>query len=76
MALCDAPSPREGKSWADDGSIVFAATKPKGSLWRLPGSGGAPEAGHGTDESRGEWTNRDPRRCSLGRACGLVHDLY
>ena len=33
-----------GASWADDDTIVFAASEPSGGLWRVPASGGERES--------------------------------
>jgi len=59
VTLCDAPSPREG-SWGDDDNIVFAASNQDG-LWRVPASGGTPQAITELDKKRGEWTHRYPQ---------------
>ena len=59
VTLCDAPSQREG-SWGDDDNIVFAATN-IGGLWRVPASGGTPQAVTKLDRQRGEDTHRYPQ---------------
>jgi serine/threonine-protein kinase len=59
IALCDAPSPREG-SWGDDDNIVFAARNLDG-LVRVASSGGTPEVLTVLDKSRNENTHRYPQ---------------
>jgi tRNA A-37 threonylcarbamoyl transferase component Bud32 len=59
VALCDAPSQREG-SWGDDDNIVFAATN-HGGLSRVPSSGGTPQPVTVLDQKRGEETHRYPQ---------------
>ena len=66
VALCDAPSPREG-SWGEDNNIVFAATN-HGGLSRVPSSGGLPQPVTELDKQRGEWTHRYPQVLSGGEA--------
>lgn len=47
------PTPGEGGSWSEDGTIVFAAGKPT-SIFRVPASGGAPKRLTRPDPRRGE----------------------
>ena len=59
VALCDAPSQREG-SWGEDDNIVFAPTNHSG-LRRVPSSGGTPQMVTEMDENHGENTHRYPQ---------------
>jgi serine/threonine-protein kinase len=56
VTLCDAEEDRGG-AWADDGSIVFTPN-PRSGLFRVPSSGGKPEAITKLDS--GEVTHRWP----------------
>ena len=64
VALCKAAA-LFGASWGDDGTIVFA-TQRNGGLWRVPSTGGTPEAL--TSVQPGEYSHRLPHVLPGGRA--------
>ncbi len=57
VTLADARNPRGG-SWGEDGTIISALTNTAG-LWRVPGTGGAPQPL--TSLNEGELTHRWPQ---------------
>ena len=50
--VCRVPSNVLGASWGDDGAVVFATSA---GVWKVPGSGGEPEALALSDTVHGEW---------------------
>jgi serine/threonine-protein kinase len=64
VALCKAVA-LFGASWGDDGTIVFA-TQRNGGLWRVPATGGTPEAL--TTVQPDEYSHRLPHMLPGGRA--------
>ena len=66
MALADVIQIR-GATWADDDSIVYSPNVYSG-LWRVPASGGSPQALTTLDLSRGERNHRWPDVLPGGRA--------
>ena len=52
--ILDPPGATRGASWGDDGTIVFATTRPDG-LWRVSAEGGEPEALKHSDPSGGNY---------------------
>ena len=65
FTICDAPQGRGG-AWAEDGTIVFAASATGGVLLRVPSTGGTPEAV--TELAEGERTHRWPQLLPGDRA--------
>jgi serine/threonine-protein kinase len=64
VTLCQAAT-IFGASWGDDGNIVFAMER-NGGLWRVPASGGTPEAL--TTRQPGEYSHRLPHMLPGSRA--------
>ncbi len=54
VLIVDPPGTTRGASWGDDGTIVFATTRPDG-LWRVSAEGGEPEALKHSDPSAGNY---------------------
>ena len=68
LSICPTKGQRQGATWSEDGTIIYATADPASGLWRVPSAGGEPTQLTTPDHERGESDHVFPEFLPGGQA--------